>query len=227
MAIETDLKNLVNDYALELPTRTWVYETDRWEHLVFCLLRQLSRQDPEKARSAVTILRDIGLLDLEQLAAMEGESPDNLQSFSQVLLGAGFTEGDTIRASSLLAQVAVVIKDSYGGKVHRIFRHYGEVIRDELVKAFSGSFLPESELREGISYWLQSAFSMPIPVERQAVLAYCEEKGTTPEDLWQTADDLGINLGIVDFLLERKYSPGPGPTRAKHPRDPSGWKLTE
>jgi hypothetical protein len=226
MGLETDLKKLVNEYALELPARTWVYETDRWEHLVFCLLRQLSGQNPEKARSAVTILRDIGLLDLEELAVMEGESPANLKAFSQVLRGAGFTEGDTIRAANLLAQVAGVIKDKYAGKVHRIFRHYGEVIRDELVKAFSGSLIPESELREGVSYWLQSAFSMPIPVERQAVLDYCEEQETTPENLWQAADDLGINLGIVDFLLERQLSPEPAAADVEYPTPSSEWKLT-
>lgn len=226
MELKNELKNLVNEFGLELPARTWVFETDRWEHLVFCLLRQLSGQDPEKARSAVTILRDIGLLDLEDLAAMEEDSPDNLKAFSQVLRGAGFSEQHTVQAASLVSLVAGVIKDNYAGKVHRTFRHYGEIIRDELVKAFSGSSVSESDLREGISYWLQSAFSLPIPVERQAVLDYCEEKGITPEILWQVADDLGINLGIVDFLLDRQHSSGPDPAEGKPPGQPSEWKLT-
>lgn len=226
MELKNELKNLVNEYGLELPARTWVFETDRWEHLVFCLLRQFSSQTPEKARSAVTILRDIGLLDLEELAVMDRESSNNLKSFSQVLRGAGFSEQEINEAANLVSRVASVIKGNYEGKVHRIFRRYGEVIRDELVKAIMDSSISESDLREGISYWLQSAFSMPIPVERQAVLDYCEEKGTTPEQLWQTADDLGINLGIVDFLLDRQYSSGPGAAEDKHPGQSSGWKLT-
>ena len=122
--------------ASSLPLSVWISETDRWENLVFCLLRQHCDQDLEKARIAVTVLRDGGLLDIDRLSSLEKIPLEFDETFSRVLISSGFSEANTTRAACLLTQVARVISNDCDGKLHQILRHHGEAIRDELINEF-------------------------------------------------------------------------------------------
>ncbi len=117
-------------HALSLPLSAWISETDHWENLVFCLLRQYCDQDPEKARLAVPVLRDWGLLDIDRLSSLEKIPLEFNETFSRVLISSGFSEENTTRAACLLTQVARVIKNDCNVKIHQIPRHHGEAIRD-------------------------------------------------------------------------------------------------
>ena len=136
MELIAEPQEILIKHALSLSLRAWISETDRWENLVFCLLRQHCDQDLEKARIAVTVLRDGGLLDIDRLSSLEKIPLEFDETFSRVLISSGFSEENTTRAACLLTQVARVIHNDCNGKPHRILRHHSEAIRDELINVF-------------------------------------------------------------------------------------------
>jgi hypothetical protein len=215
------LQELLAKHALSLPSRAWVSEKDRWESFVFCIIRQFCDQSSDKAISAVTMLRDLDLLDIDRLASEGKERSDTFEALSYVFSSLGFRDDDTYNLVFLLTHIAQVIQESYGGKIHPMIRSYGEVIRDKLTKAFQSEFISNNKLQYAVSLWLQSAYGFPLPVDRPSLQQYCQTSGIRPEDLWKAGEEIDINLGIVDFLVDQEVATAPESPQEPIPGDDS------
>ncbi|MGB8951187.1 MAG: hypothetical protein WCC06_00775 [Candidatus Aminicenantales bacterium] len=214
MDLKTQLQKLFEKHEPDIGEYAWMYETDRWAELVFCLLNQCGRQAPETARMAVDMLQNLELIQVDKLAAIRKLNDENAVVLSYILKRYGFSEGDSQRAIRLLAHVARVIQKEYGGKIQRCLRRHGEMIRDELAGAFGSELLKEAQLRYALSHWLQNAFSLPISLEHRAVKEFCRKNRVRIQDLWRASDDLDLNISLVDDLLDMEKESG----RADIPR---------
>ncbi len=209
MDLKTQLQALFEKYESDIGAYAWMYETDRWAELIFCLLNQYNQRNTDSTRMAVSTLQYLGLLESEKLAVLEIPCNEDVVIVTYVLRKHGFSEEDIQRAVKLLAQVAKMIQKDYEGKIQRYLRHHGQVIRDELVNAFSGESLTTEQLRYAISHWLQNVLSLPVSLEHQAVIEFCNRNGVTLEDLMWASDELNLNTALVDDLLELDQSNNP------------------
>ena len=50
MDLKNQLQKLFERYEAGLGDYTWLYESDRWVELVFCLLNQCAKQDPDNTQ---------------------------------------------------------------------------------------------------------------------------------------------------------------------------------
>jgi hypothetical protein len=200
--MKVQLQQLFERYESDIGTYAWMYETDRWAELIFCLLNQYNRQDTQVTRMAVSSLQYLGLLEIDKLAVLETPGDETVILLTYILKQHGFSEENARDAVRLLAQVAKVIQKEYGGKVQRYLRRQGELMRDELVKVFESESLSTEQLRYAVSHWLQNALSMPVSLEHQAVIEFCQKNEVTLEDFLSTADELNLNIALIDDLLE-------------------------
>lgn len=79
-------------------------------------------------------------------------------------------------------------------------------MRDELANALGGESLNAGQLRYAIGHWLQNALSVPISLEHPAVLGFCKKNGISVGELVAAADELDLNVALVDDLLELDQS---------------------
>ncbi len=198
-----ELQDSINIHAFDLPPRTWIYESDRWESLMFSIIRQYCDEDPGRAVTAVSILRDWNLLDIDTLAAQDQIPLEFNSAFQKILLGLEFTQDEILEISRVLVKVAVSVKTSYEGKIQSVLRKYGDMIREELLGIFSDNEIDEEKINRGVSLWLQSAFGLPILSEKPAVIEYCDQQGISKEKLVEIADEIDVNLGVIDFFIEK------------------------
>lgn len=202
MELKAQLQQLYEQHEFDLATYAWASEDDRWAELVFCLLLQCSEQEPELTRSAVAVLQSLFLIDVGKMLHLSETTHEIRVIYAYVLRQHGFSSDDVDLACSLLAHVANIVQHNYGGKIQRYLRRHGEVMRDELVSAFDSTSLDKSRMAYAISHWLQNVLSLPISLQHNAVVEFCQKSDVTPQDLWQAADELGINLAVIDDLLE-------------------------
>ena len=197
-----ELQDAINKYAITLPPRAWINESDRWENLLFSIIRQYCDDNPEKAGTVVNILRDWNLIDIEELSAADQIPLEFNSAYKKIMLGLDFTQEEIKEIAGTLVSVAVAVKENYNGKIQSLFRKYGEIIREELVSSFSDDDLDNEKITDGVSLWLQSAFGFPILSDRAYVKDYCDQRGLSKDQLTKIADDIDINLGVVDYFIE-------------------------
>jgi len=202
METSKEIQDAVSKYAITLPPRAWIYEADRWENLIFSIIRQYCDDKPENAGTAVNILRDWSLIDIEELSAEDKIPLEFNSAFKKIMLGLDFTEEEIIEISRTLVTIAVAVKERYDGKIQAIFRKHGEMIRDELISSFSDDEQDNEKITQGVSLWLQSAFGFPILSEKPIVKDYCNQRGLSKEKLSKIADEMDLNLGVMDYFIE-------------------------
>lgn len=202
MTIKTQLQELFERHEVDVGAYAWMHENDRWAELIFCLLNQYNPQNAQTIRMAVSSLQYLGLLDTTKLSLLETPGNEDVVVFAHILKRHGFSPENTEHAVKLLVHVASVIHKDYEGKIQRYLRRAGERMRDELANMFGGGLLKEEQLHYAISSWLQNALSLPISLEHPAVLEFCKRNGVSVEELLHAADELDLNIALVDDLLE-------------------------
>jgi hypothetical protein len=200
MDIQTELKQLYERHESLLPTYAWASEADRWAELVFCLLSQCSDQDAETIRGAVAMLEALGLLDVDLLATLAERKPEGTV-IAYVLKQHGLEEQEVQCAVATLIRAALAFQRDYEGKVQRYLRRHAERMRDDLVRAFGDAPLNKAQLRQAVSHWLQNVASLPVSLENPSVQAFCKDHGISIEELIRAADDLDLNIALIDDLL--------------------------
>jgi len=206
MSVRDDIEQLHEDYGSLLAPYLWASEDDRWTEFIFCLLNQCEPQDPEGARSALEILKDLELVDPASLVLLVDPESEESTVVSYVLRRNGFSTVNAHHAVELLRIAAELTNEAYGGKLQRFLREYGNRMRDDLMKRFESLDLPEPKLRYAMTHWLQNVLSLPITLESEAVREWCAVNKITVDDLVQVCDDLGVNPAVIDDLVEFKLS---------------------
>ena len=202
MSLAMRLQELFERYEFDFADFPWVSETDRLAELIFCILNQCSTLAADETRRLVGQLADLGLLQSDKLAELGNPENQVRSVFGYVLNQGGFSDEETESATVSLAKVGEVIQRDYDGKIQRYLRRHAEAIRDELAQTFGTEALAEPKLQYAITHWLQNAFSLPISLQSEAEIEFCRQEGVVIEELYLAADQLGINVAIVDDILE-------------------------
>jgi hypothetical protein len=74
-------------------------------------------------------------------------------------------------------------------------------MRTELVDAFSGDSVSETELNLAVTHWLQNAAALPLSMNDEATQEFCRRRQIDLTDLEQAADAIGLNVAVVDDVI--------------------------
>ena len=207
MELGEEVRRLVVDHADELGDLPWIWEADRWAELVFCLINahygdvrtDTSAEDVAEASRAITdTLSSIGLIEPEELA--QAVERDQVRAVLSWVLGRHrYPAEATDSLIALLSESASTVTTLYDGKIQRFLRSKGEEIRDELVAMLDTT--NETVARQASAQWLQNVANLPVWVDDDAVRTFCEDRGYPPAELEQAADDVGVNLALIDDII--------------------------
>lgn len=192
------------DVALQHP---WMWEADRWQEMVFALLVQVLNSPEGRVRQLVGHLTDLNLLNISALAGIckDGKQPNLTtplaQQFLDFLQETGFSPAVAERGLTTICHAALVFQSHYGGKLQRYLRSYGELMLKDLDGIFQFSSLTDAEMRDAFTYWFQNTLNMPLSLVDKNLHEYCQAHGLTPAQLIEVADELDLNLAVLDDLV--------------------------
>ncbi|MGB7962506.1 MAG: hypothetical protein WCF12_06040 [Propionicimonas sp.] len=204
------LRLAVWKYAgLVRPASPWISELDRFDELVFALFTRISDRTEFEVRQLVEELRALGLLDVPTLAAVPLEAGQQapaedpaVQQLVRTIGDSGLTDEMSWRMTVTLVELAHALERGYDGKLQRYLRRYGERMLTELGDSFSFSQLPQEQVLDAFTYWLQNALLMPLSLVDDSVQGFAKRHGLTESDLIASADEIGLNLAWMDDVLE-------------------------
>ncbi len=184
----------------------WWWETDRWKEFAFALLAQAGRATHDNVRDLADQLSELGLLQVPMLVRMcRDRRPDfntaDARRFLNVAEEHGFTRTDAERGLFTLCEAALKVQEHFRGKVQRMLRGYGELMLHELKQFFAFSQITEGQATLALAYWLQNVLGMPLSLLDENLHVFAHHHNLTPEDILEAADDLDLNLALVDDLL--------------------------
>jgi hypothetical protein len=210
MNLQKQIHELYEQYRSLLEPYLWASEDDRWAEFVFCLLHQCYDDDPDSVRLAVAMLQDLNLLEVNRLLCLNDPTHQNTITLTYILKQYGFPDAAARRSIKVLYDAAKIVRTHFSGRIQRYLRQHGQTMRDELVSVFNGVNLPKGQLKYAVTHWLQNGLSLPISLESKAVREFCQKNKVSMDDLAKACDTLGINLAIVDDILElsKNYNAG-------------------
>ncbi len=206
----------------------WLWEGDRWKELVFALLAHITGLAEDQVRELTDHMENLGLLDVGTLASIgKGSSPDlnspNARHILELLQENGFSPEESQSGLTTICEAAVGLQKHFGGKVQRYLRSYGESMLREINQFFRFSKMEDPEVKLAFTYWLQNVLTMPLSLFDSNVVMFCERHHLTPEELIAAADDLDLNVALLDDLIQLetlRYASG-GDDPSGH--EPSGF----
>lgn len=190
-----------------IANHVWFSERDRWAELAFCLIAASSRRPEAAIRELVIAMDTLGLLDLERLLEVSEDTDDALTKpyalrVLQLMSEIGLTKEESARALLALADAAQGFLSHFDGKQQQYLRRYGQLMLDEIGQWFTFRSLDESKVSLAFTYWLQNVLGMPLSLVDEDVVAFCREHDVTPADLAAAADQMDINLALVDDIAQ-------------------------
>ena len=100
-----------------------------------------------------------------------------------------------------ICEAAAGFSDHFDGKVQKYLRHYGELMLRQLSESFSFSGLDQAAVRHAFALWFQNVLNMPLPMPDRIAHEACEMLGVEYEPLVKAADDVGVNVALLDNVL--------------------------
>lgn len=197
------LERLCTYFQAQLAQLAWPSEEARWGELAVCIAEHCEPDlDAAYAREAVGQLQFLGLLEIATLAPADGDEPrpDDLAAARRILERWGFSARGARRAIDAIAGAAAGFRERCNGRPQLFMHHQGEAIVGELTDLLRGTGLERAELDRAARQWLQNAFNMPIPIVLPAVTQLCERIGAQLDELLEAADEMALNVALVDDL---------------------------
>ena len=208
------LRKLLADVGADVAApHMWVLETERWRELAFALLTRTSHLREQELRSLSHYLRQLGLLDIHQLAETLRSSPSGepAGSFAKkcltVLTDAGLSQDEARASLKVLCEAAITIQDQFGGNIQVYLRSVGERFLEEVSHRFHFSDLKPEEVKYAFTLWLQNVAQLPLSLRDASLSAMCQAEGLEVDHLLTAADELGLNLAFVDDMVHHRYAP--------------------
>lgn len=197
--LERLLLHAVDRYAALAPEQVWVDERDRWLELVVCVLFTHAI-DGDRARRVVSILDQLGLLDIDALA---DSSEECVALRAQILTRCGVPPGATEAVELDLSRLATDLHRRYEGHVQLYLRQHAQRMLAELPREFPAFVGKDAErAQHALALWLQNVASLPVFLDTPAAQRFMEEVGASPQELHDAADRLGINAALLDDILD-------------------------
>ena len=208
--------------AAQLNVYDWASESSRWNELATNLMSRACDMPEEELRELTKYLSDLGHLDIEQLAKIKirgdkiDRSDEAATKILDVFLRKGVPEEQALRILLLLCQIAGGLSSNFGGKIQRYLRSYGEQMLKDIPKFFSLKGIGSDEIQQIFTLWLQKVLNMPVPLRDPVLSKFCQKNGISTDELLEAADNINLNVAIVDEMLRlesatgKEHERGPG-----------------
>lgn len=197
------IQELAARYREFLERYEWVWETDRWREMVFCLLAALDMDRMETARIAALVFGNLGLLDVDAVAgngSIDLERPP-LRLMRDILIRLGYTAETSDVALTTIVEAAQGLQAHHESKVQKYLRVYGERMLAELGQTFAFSALSPDQTHYAFTLWLQNVLNMPIALYTKELDVIAGERGLSSQAVVDTADGIDFNLAVLDDLM--------------------------
>lgn len=194
----------------------WVRESDRWKELVFALLTRTAPLLVEtNIRQLVERLHEMQVLNVPDLVSLceKSSQPDfgdaRARLIVDLLMEIQFTKEQAEKGLITICQAALGLNKHFNGKVQLFLRRYGEHMMRDCKRVFSFTSLKQSDINYAFTYWLQNVLSLPLPLVDENWKAVQAKHGINPADLISAADDLDLNIAVLDDLLKSYFTRPP------------------
>ncbi|MCX6564915.1 MAG: hypothetical protein NTW38_00575 [Candidatus Aminicenantes bacterium] len=215
-SLEKELLELFSRHFESLPSNPWADERERWLELVVCTLFTHGGSSRGKSRQAAHIFKELGLLEIENLAAIpirQGvmvSDHSSVMTMTQILRQMGFASKDISPALTKTVMLAKAVCIRFGGKIQRYLRSYGEAMLAHLEKDFPEIFVSkkkraaheDTSWRFAFALWLQNSLTLPVFLDTANTRRFCRHAVCRMTDLQEAADRLDINASLLDDLLD-------------------------
>lgn len=194
----------------------WLSEQDRWNELVFAIFASLGGLPEHKLRALVQEMNVLQLLTISELAHIRtaGFGAQPARRCLSIMLDAGMSRSIAQRSLMAVAEAAAAMQNKYSGKVQRFLRSHGERIRADLQTTIGFSGLKTEEAVFALTYWLQNVLSIPLSLRDKKMAEFESAAHVSGNDILEAADQLDINLAVVDDLINLERSRINQPRRA-------------
>jgi hypothetical protein len=120
-----------------------------------------------------------------------------------------YQAADAGRAAQVLVALAETVKTNWDGYLQRFLRVHGQRMADELEAVLKTSGIEGGASAKIAILWLQNVANIPLllPTDRH-IQEFCKEHGLSEKALVETADNLGLNIAVLDDLLALEASAG-------------------
>jgi hypothetical protein len=201
----------------------WVSEVDRWKELVFALLTQMTKLPQSSVRVMTDHLLHLELLHipaLTQLLKGKRLSPEfghpHARRIIQSLQEGGFSKDEAVKGLTVVCEAAAALSKHFSGKIQLYLRSYAERMVKEAHATFHFSHMDHRAVRYAFTFWLQNVLNMPLSLQKEAVKSFAKAHGLTGRQLFDAADELDVNVGLVDDLVHHFHSTSQDETTGRH-----------
>ena len=195
----TFLRQLYLEGSLLIEPMPWEYEKDRLTELFVCGLAASECMDAHQARSAVESLETLHLLEHQLFRTMTDEQTRFVE---RVFLQHGCDAAGACNALAVCSAISECVSNRWQGHVQRFLRRFGDEMVEQLGAELVAAGMPESFSRKAGALWLQNVCNMPVILRGDAhIVALCERHAIDESALLAVADEIGINVAVLDDLL--------------------------
>jgi hypothetical protein len=200
------LHKLLVRHGGQLASRyTWVWEQSRWHELVVALMLLVIERSEDEIRRLVAYMVNLQLLEISSLASNDGE--EHRKRTLELLREEGVEPAQASKAVKLLEEAADGFQKHFTGSTAQYFRSYGEAMLSDVDQQFRFSGIDKSLVRQAFVYWLQNTLSMPLSLSGREMRDFCSHHKLTEQEVINAADELGLNIALLDDLIAMHLAP--------------------
>jgi hypothetical protein len=197
-----ELRRLVHVHGSTVAAgHPWFLEHDRWRELAFAITACTSPEaDEEHLRSWIGDMDALGLLDVAEIIANDDCAAWTARCH-RVAKAAGLDPSRLERALAAIHGAAGTLARSHNGHVAHLLRIHTERMLQGLMAEVALGDLSPSERSRSLTYWLQNVLCAPLPLADESTDRFLNDHGLDAQALVNAADQLGINVAMVDDLI--------------------------
>jgi hypothetical protein len=184
----------------------WEWEGDRWKELAACLWIEVVGIKPTIARATLDALTDQGWLDARYLNSLGKTQKD---AMVKALLQQKIPRKTATAALNALIRMSQYFCNRYEGRLQKMLRAHGERLVNDLAKIMTRA-APRSRraARSAATLFAQNACNLPVLLSGDGrIRRLCSQLGTSERTLVDRADVLGLNVSVLDDLLDMVPQP--------------------
>lgn len=212
-------------FAVTASRHQWPSEQERWQEFAFCLFHRVNASaiDATTARTIIDVLARLELLEVATLASLVDDggrvdlAHDDAVLLQRVMVRLGVAREAVETAIVTLSEAAAWLQRHHDGKVQRYLRAYGEQMLREANQHFNFTRLPAADVGSALTHWLQNALSMPLALREPAMEDLAQAFGLSTGEIVELADELDINVALLDDMIIGTSPPMPAETGPPEP----------